>query len=175
MPRGSSSKEDVKQLDLNEVLEACEEGDLSEDVYWAFQVMDAATKEKKKLGYIPKKIVESAPTPGALALLDFGMEYRRDFFNTLVKEAFKRKQADRQIRDDGRRDFEILDEAWETILEEFREKRQCPTCRRLVPESAVLPGYTQGRWKEHALSRSANGAGRRQHQVQKTDLGRVQN
>lgn len=110
----SNGKNQIDSDDLQSVLAAVEDGQLSEDVYWAFQMMSKVTDSNDpKL----KAALLKAPTPGAGVLLAYALDNPRDFFNNLLKEAFKRKKAEATLRDDGRRLLDIFEQIDEFLVE----------------------------------------------------------
>lgn len=113
--------------------QAIEEGQLEEDIYWAYQALSRIEN-----GEDVDEVCKRAPTPGASGLLRYAADYRRDFFKDILPKALSRKKQDAVLKDDGRKRVEIFDQIYNKLSQEYESERKCPMCGRSIAKLGAL-------------------------------------
>jgi hypothetical protein len=132
------------------------ENTLEDDILWVYHKLPSIKKEDD----IEK--VKDAPSSGAIALLSYAYKYQKDFFSKHLDKALKKKEQEGTLTDDRRRQFDILDQIDDQLIEEWNAKRQCPFCLRPINRSAVLLPRSERARQESRLPEDAPGSGSRE-------------
>lgn len=114
---------------------AAQEGSFPDDVYWVFQAL-SKVKSKDDI----ELVADGAPSPGALVLLEYALDQRRDFMTNILMRTLNRTSKESAMRDDGRRIKidEIRDEILDRLDQKYQSKSQCPMCGRKLTKHTVL-------------------------------------
>lgn len=116
-----------------DIKQSFEEGSFPEDIYYCLQMI---SKAKEPGGMA--RVRHLAPTPGALALLEYAVDNEDTFFKHILPRAQNRTTRDAVLKDDGRRFVEIFGPIRDRLIEEGQISGKCPTCGRAKTKHVSL-------------------------------------
>lgn len=119
---------------MEENLVPSEGGTTEDDFTWVYQVIGLCKTEREF-----KKLIRTAPSTGAIGLLDYAMNNRNGFYDKYAFQVIKQRKRETQLRDDGRKRLEIFDQAYTFLAEKYYAQRECPMCGHAVEEESLLP------------------------------------
>jgi hypothetical protein len=126
---------------------------LEDDILWVYHKLPSIKNQDDI------ERVKDAPSPGAIALLSYAYKYQKDFFTRHLEKALKKKEQEGTLTDDRRRQFDLLDQIDEQLVEEWNAKRQCPFCLQSLKRATFLLPRSERAREESVLPEEAPGSG----------------